>query len=200
MGSASLNNYTDEPDFLATGELAGIFRYLEKNSLILRTTRELFDPLDNITNIRYAVESSIYLGRYFLLQDNFAYSDYSDDNNSIDSYHIFNWMPFKKNPDLTLGFGYRHREFSEDPPQYYSPDELDSYIGSLFSGKSVGRGYLYGIFKYITNSDGNNSQYYLAGYDFTVHKDIALGAEASYFRDEVEYHALSVTTTLKIKF
>ena len=199
-GSTNLNTYSHEPDFLAAGDIAGILKYMDKNTLVIKTTHELFDPLDNIRNTRYAVESNIYLGKYFLLNDNLAYNDYSDGNNSRDSYHILNWMPLKKNPDLTIGFGYRHRDFKTDFPEYYSPKDLDTYIYSLYSGRYIGKGYLYGLFKYMDNSDHNDNQYYLGGYDYAINKDTSVRGEVSYFKDETKYHSLTATMTVGIKF
>jgi Tfp pilus assembly protein PilF len=200
LGSINMRNYTHEPSFFAGADVTTILKYYRKNTLSVNYARDVFDVLDNIRNNRYGVESNIYIGRFFQLTDSYSYSDYSDSNWSTDNYHILNFIFSKKKPDLSIGFGYRRRDFKESSSQYYSPKNLQSFIYSVYCGKAFKKGYFYGLFKYNDNNDHVDTYYYSLGSDYSFNDSFSILAEVDYFDSESKYHALTATLTAKFKF
>ncbi|MDP2939556.1 MAG: tetratricopeptide repeat protein [Candidatus Omnitrophota bacterium] len=200
FGSINMRSYSNGINFFAGGDISSTFKYFQKNTLAFKYNREVFDVFDKIKNNRYIAESSVFLGNYINLNDSFAFNDFSDNNNSIDQYHAFNFSLLKKNPDLNVGVGYRNRDFKTNSPLYYSPQNLSSIVYSVYSGKAFNKEYVYALFKFSENSDHNDTSYYLLGSEYTLSENSSIVGEASYFGTRDKYHALSMKATFRFKF
>lgn len=200
LGSANMRNYSHGINFFGGADLASVFKYLQKNTLVVKYSRDIFDVLDGIRSNRYIVESNIYFGNYINLNDSFSYSDYSDNNWSNDQYHGLNITLSKKKPDLSIGFVWRHRDFKNVSPLYYSPKDLDSVIYSVYCGRVFNKNYIYGLFKFSHNSDHNDTYYYLFGNDYALNDNCSIVTETSYFNSEIKYHAINATVSFRLRF
>ena len=200
LGSMNMRNYSNGADFFAGGDFATVFKYFQKNTLALRYNRDLFDIYNEIRSNRYSVESSIYLGNYISINDSYLYGSFSDKNSSIDQVHILNVSLLKKKPDLNLGIGYRNRDFKTTSSLYYSPQNLESIIYSVYCGRAFNKEYVYGLVKFNKNSDHNDTSYFLLGSDYALSKNSSIAVELSYFGSREKYHALTWTVSVRTKF
>jgi len=200
LGSTDLRTYSHGPSFFAGVDLASILKYWQRNTLTAKFTRDIHDALDEIRSYRYALESNIYITPNLMLTDTFTFSDYSDDNQSTDHYHILTLIITEKKPDFNVGFGYRWRDFDNDAALYYSPQDLESRIYSVFLGQGFDDNYLYGLFKLFDNNNHIDDYYYLVGSDYKLSDNSSIISEISYFDTEGKYHALTATVSLRLKF
>ena len=200
LGSVDARTYENDPDFFAGVDMSAILRYYQRNRLTLRYTRNLFDVLDNIRENRFGVESNMHLNRFMNLNNSFAYTDYSDGNSSIDSFHQVTFLLLKKKPDFNVSAGYRRRDFDVTSSAYYSPQDLDSGVFSVYIGKTFEKHDVYGIFRFINHSDGAENFYYLLGNRYVFNETVSLSGDISFFDTSEDYEALAMTASCHLEF
>ena len=200
LSSVNFRTYIDDPAFFTGLGINAILKYYENNTLSFQFSRNLFDVLDNVRSGTYGVESNIYLTSFLLLTDTYFHSFYSDSNDSTDTFHNLTFLILKKKPDFNLSIGYRWRDFDDENPNYYSPQDLETITYSAFLGNTFKNSYVYGLFKFNQNSDSDNEFYYLAGCDYTINDIFSITGEISYFDTEGDYDALFATVSLKARF
>jgi tetratricopeptide (TPR) repeat protein len=199
-GDIDLREYSQDTGFFAGGMVNAVWSYYERNHLTLQYEHDLFDVLDDVEANRFSAELNNYLLPKLLLTNYYQFADLSDDNDSLHWQHTVTYEILKKPLDLSTSIGYRHRNFEDRSAQYYSPEDLNSVVYSVYAGKNMAQTYTYAQVKYFDNSDQIDSMSYLVGTDYALKKDVSVSAEMSYFHTTDKYHALGVSLAFHWRF
>jgi tetratricopeptide (TPR) repeat protein len=199
-GQIDLREYSQDTGFFAGGMVNTVWSYYERNHLTLQYEHDLFDVLDDVEADRFSAELNNYLLPKLLLTNFYQFADLSDDNDSLHWQHNVTYEILKRPMDLSMSIGYRHRNFEDVSSKYYSPQDLNSVVYSVYGGKNLGQAYTYAQIKYFDNSDQIDSMSYLVGTDYTLKKDMSVSAETSYFHTTDKYHALGVSVAFHWRF
>ncbi len=199
-GAADVRGYSEGLRGFFGGNIEGRERIGIRNLLTARIERTPFDVLDDRTALQYSIELKTDLIKRLQMSHYYRWADISDENSSAVHLHTLSYQLPLGRPNTTFSIGYRNNDYKDTVTAYYSPQDLQSVIYSLFSGDSFGPVYIYGLFKYLDNSDHIDNYYYLAGGEYAINDDMSVALETTYFDTTAKYHALGTTIFVQFRF